>query len=96
MKEKQYIIGFSTNTGLPVFWGEYADTEEIRQTIEKQIVLNYGNKHCYIIVSERAYRNLKLGLDKTKELVWAQNDLFEASQSLQKAMKTIKEVVDKP
>lgn len=96
MEDKQYIIGFSTKTGLPVFWGEYANTEEIRQTIEKQIVLNYGNKHCYIIVSERAYRNLKLGLDKTKELVWAQNDLFEASQSLQKAMKTIKEVVDKP
>ena len=83
MEEKQYIIGFNTKTGLPAFWGE-------------QIVLNYGNKHCYIIVSERAYRNLKLGLDKTKELVWAQNDLFEASQSLQKAMKTIKEIVDKP
>ena len=96
MKDKQYIIGFSTKTGLPAFWGEYADTKEVRQAIEKQIVLNYGNKHCYIIVSERAYRNLKLGLDKTKELVWAQNDLFEASQSLQKAMKTIKEVVDKP
>lgn len=96
MEDKQYIIGFSTKTGLPVFWGEYADTEETRQTIEKQIVLNYGNKHCYIIVSERAYRNLKLGLDKTKELVWAQNDLFEANQFLQKAMKTIKEVVDKP
>lgn len=96
MKVKKYIIGFNTEIGLPVFWGEYADTEEVRQTIEKQIVLNYGNKHCYIIVSERAYRNLKLGLDKTKELVWAQNDLFEASQSLQKAMKTIKEIVDKP
>lgn len=96
MEEKQYIIGFNTKTGLPAFWGKYADTEEVRQTIEKQIVLNYGNKHCYIIVSERAYRNLKLGLDKTKELVWAQNDLFEASQSLQKAMKTIKEIVDKP
>lgn len=39
---------------------------------------------------------LNLGLDKTKELLWAQNDLFEASQSLQKAMKTIKEIVDKP
>lgn len=96
MEDKQYIIGFSTKTGLPLFWGEYTDTEEVRQTIEKQIVLNYGNKHCYIIVSERAYRNLKLGLDKTKELVWAQNDLFEANQSLQKAMKIIKEVVDKP
>lgn len=96
MKVKKYIIGFNTEIGLPVFWGEYADTEEVQQTIEKQIALNYGNKHCYIIVSERAYRNLKLGLDKTKELLWAQNDLFEASQSLQKAMKTIKEIVDKP
>lgn len=96
MRTKKYIVGFNTNTGNPMFWREYADTEEVQQTIEKQIVLNYGNKHCYIIVSERAYRNLKVGLDKTKELVWAQNDLFEASQSLQKAMKTIKEVVDKP
>lgn len=96
MEDKQYIIGFSTKTGLSMFWGEYADTEEVRQTIEKQIVLNHGNKHCYIIVSERAYRNLKLGLDKTKELVLAQDDLFEASHYLQKAMKAIKEVVDKP
>lgn len=96
MEDKQYIIGFSTKTGLPAFWGEYSDAEEVRQIIEKQIVLNHGNKHCYIIVSERAYHNLKLGLDKTKELAWAQDYLFEANQSLQKAMKTIKEVVDKP
>ena len=96
MKEKQYIIGFNTNTGLPMFWGEYADTEEIRQTVEKQIVLNCGNEHCYLVVSEKAYRNLRLGLDKTSNLFWAQDYLFEASQSLQKAMKTIKEVVDKP
>ena len=96
MEDKQYIIGFSTKTGLPIFWGKYEDTEEVKQIIEKQIVLNYGNKHCYIIVSERAYRNLKLGLDKTKELAWAQNNLFKASHYLQKAMKTIKEVVDKP
>ena len=96
MEDKQYIIGFSTKTGLPVLWGEYEDTEEVKKIIEKQIVLNNGNKHCYIIVSERAYRNLKLSLDKTKELVWAQDDLFETSQSLQKAIKTIKEIVDKP
>lgn len=96
MKEKQYIIGFNTNTGMPMFYGEYANTEEIQRIIEEQIVLNNGNKNCYLVVSERAYRNLKLGLDKTKELLWAQNDLFEASQSLQKAMKTIKEIVDKP
>ena len=96
MEDKQYIIGFSTKTGLPILWGKYEDTEEVKQIIEKHIVMNYGNKHCYIIVSERAYRNLRLGLDKTTELLWAQNDLFEASQSLQKAMKTIKEIVDKP
>lgn len=96
MEDKQYIIGFSTKTGLPIFLGEYADTEEVQRIIEEQIVLNNGNEHCYLVVSERAYRNLKLGLDKTKELVWAQDYLFEASQSLQKAMKTIKEVVDKP
>ena len=96
MEDKKYIIGFSTKTGMPAFLGEYADTEEVKQIIEKQIVLNYGNKHCYLIVSERAYRNLKLGLDKTKELALAQNDLFEANHYLQKAMKTIKEVVDKP
>lgn len=96
MKDKQYIIGFSIKTGLPIFWGKYEDTEEVKKIIEKQIVLNNGNKHCYIIVSERAYRNLKLSLDKTKELVLAQDDLFEAKHYLQKAMKTIKEVVDKP
>ena len=96
MEDKQYIIGFSTKTGLPIFWGEYEDTEEVRQIIEKQIALNNGNKHCYIIVSERAYHNLKLGLDKTEELAWEKNDLFEANHYLQKAMKTIKEIVDKP
>lgn len=96
MEDKQYIIGFSTKTGLPIFWGEYEDTEEVKRIIENQIALNNGNKHCYLIVSERAYRNLKLGLDKTKELVWAQNDLFEASHYLQKAMEKIKKVVDKP
>lgn len=96
MKEKQYIIGFNTNTGLPMFWGEYADTKEVQKIIEEQIVLNNGNKNCYLVVSEEAYRNLRLGLDKTSELFWVQDYLFEASQSLQKAMKTIKEVVDKP
>ena len=96
MKVKKYIIGFNTKTGLPTFWGEYADTEEIQRIIEEQIVLNNGNKHCYIIVSEEAYRNLRLGLDKTSELFWAQDDLLEANRYLQKAMKTIKEVLDKP
>lgn len=95
MEDKQYIIGFSTKTGLPIAWGEYKNTEEMQRVIEKLVVLNYGNKHCYIIVSERAYHNLKLGLDKTKELAWAQNDLFEANHYLQKAMEAIKEVVDK-
>lgn len=96
MEDKQYIIGFNTNTGLPMFWGEYADTEEVQRIIEKQIVLNNGNKNCYLVVSEEAYRNLRLGLDKTSELFWTQDYLFEASQSLQKAMKTIKEIIDKP
>lgn len=96
MRTKKYIVGFNTNTGSPMFWGEYADTKEVQRIIEEQIALNNGNKNCYLIVSEEAYRNLRLGLDKTTELLWAQNDLFEASQSLQKAMKTIKEVVDKP
>ena len=95
MENKQYIIGFSTNTGMPMFWGEYADTKETQKIIEEQIALNNGNKYCYLVVSEEAYRNLRLGLDKTIELFWAQDYLFEASQSLQKAMKTIKEVVDK-
>ena len=96
MKVKKYIIGFNTKTGLPTFWGEYADTEEVQRIIEEQIVLNNGNKHCYLVVSQEAYRNLRLGLDKTSELFWVQDYLFEASQSLQKAMKTIKEAVDKP
>ena len=96
MKVKKYIIGFNTETGLPTFWGGYADTGEVQRIIEEQIVLNNGNKHCYLIVSEEAYRNLRLGLDKTSELFWVQDYLFEASQSLQKAMKTIKEVVDNP
>ena len=96
MKVKKYIIGFNTKTGLPTFWGEYADTEEVQRIIEEQIVLNNGNKHCYLVVSQEAYRNLRLGLDKTSELFWVQDYLFEASQSLQKAMKTIKEVVDNP
>ena len=96
MRTKRYIVGFNTNTGNPMFWGEYANTEEIQRIIEEQIVLNNGNKHCYLIVSEEAYRNLRLGLDKTSNLFWAQDYLFEASQSLQKAMKTIKEIVDKP
>ena len=76
--------------------GEYADTKEVQKIIEEQIVLNNGNKNCYLVVSEEAYRNLRLGLDKTSELFWTQDYLFETSQSLQKAMKTIKEVVDKP
>lgn len=96
MKEKQYIIGFNTNTGMPMFYGEYADTEEVQRIIEEQIVLNNGNEHCFLVVSEKAYRNLRLGLDKTSNLFWAQDYLFEASQSLQKAMKTIKKIVDKP
>lgn len=96
MEDKQYIIGFSTKTGLPTFWGEYADTEEVQRIIEEQIFLNDGNEHSYLVVSEEAYRNLRLGLDKTSELFWVQDYLFEASQSLQKAMKTIKEVIDKP
>ena len=96
MRAKKYIIGFNTKTGLPVFWGEYKDTEEIKQIIEKQIVLNYGNKHCYLIVSEKAYRNLRIGLDKTSELLCARNDLFEARKKKKKAMEAIKEVVDKP
>lgn len=96
METKKYLIGFNTNTGMPMLCGEYADTEEVQRIIEEQIALNNGNRHCFLIVSERAYCNLKLGLDKTKELFWAQNDLFEANQSLQKAIKTIKEVVDKP
>ena len=96
MKEKQYIIGFNTNTGMPRFWGEYADTKEVQRLIEEQIALNYGNKHCCLIVSEKAYRKLLIRLDKTSELFDAQIDLFEASQSLQKAMGKIKKVVDKP
>lgn len=96
MKIKKYLIGFNANTGMAMFYGEYANTEEINRIIKEQIVLNNGNKHCYLVVSEDAYRNLRLGLDKTSELFWAQNYLFEVSQSLQKAMKTIKEVVDKP
>ena len=96
MKTKKYLIGFNTNTGMPMFYGEYVDTEEVQRIIEEQIILNNGDKHCYLIVSEEAYRNLRLGLDKTSNLFWAQDYLFEASQSLQKAMKTIKEVVDKP
>lgn len=95
MKEKQYIIGFNTNTGMPRFWGEYADTKEVQKIIEEQIALNYGNKSCYLIVSEKAYHKLLLRLDKTGELFEAQNDLFESNQSLQKAMKKIKKVVDK-
>lgn len=95
MRTKKYVVGFNTNTGNPMFWGEYADTEEVQRIIEEQIILNNGNEHCYLVVSEEAYRNLQLGLDKTSELFWVQDYLFEASQFLQKAMKTIKEVVDK-
>ena len=96
MRNKKYMIGFSTDTGMPMFWVEYADAKEAQRIIKEHIILNDGNEHSYLVVSEEAYRNLRLGLDKTSELFWVQDYLFEASQSLQEAMKTIKEVIDKP
>lgn len=92
MKDKKYVMCFDTRTGFLLFHGEYQSNEEMQWEIDRATVLNYGNKNCYLILSERAYKNLMLAYKKSHEFVKLYNKLYETKTDIDETLKQFKEV----
>ena len=94
MENKKYIIGFDTRCGTIILHGEYNEGKEIETEIETLIALNYGNKYCYIIVSEIAYENIMLAYDKSVKISQLRNNLFIIKSNVENAIIKLNEIRD--